>query len=186
MCLRRQLTTLNLGASQVCWAQTPLVRFVVELYKSKFTTNPQLFDKSITSRHVKMLWTLQQIHNKSKQWRLEYGIRLVHNKSKSCTTNPQLYDKSYIVQLVVQQIHNKSNKWSLSLRCLKPSADGAGRYVAAHRCRSSDRRQNMWVSFVRPWQASCQQCNTRSHTSDGRHMRQCRQRSHQKGIGIGQ
>jgi hypothetical protein len=26
---------------------------------------------------------------------MEYGFRLVHNKSKSCTTNPQLYDKSY-------------------------------------------------------------------------------------------
>jgi hypothetical protein len=33
----------------------------------------------------------------------------VHNKSKSCTTNPQ-------------QIHNRSNKWSLSLRGRTPAA----------------------------------------------------------------
>jgi hypothetical protein len=84
---------------------------------SKSTTNPQLFDKSTTSRHVKMLWICcgfdKKIHNKSKQWSMAFdlstasrkAVQQIHNFTTSrttcCTTNPQ-------------QIHNKSNKWSLS------------------------------------------------------------------------
>jgi hypothetical protein len=108
-------------------AQTPLVRFVVDLLYNKLysnnksTTNPQLFDKSTTNpQHLDMSRCCgfvvdstaipQQIES------VEYGSRLVYNKSKSCTTNrkavQQIHSKSTtlrkVVQLVVQQIHSKS------------------------------------------------------------------------------
>jgi hypothetical protein len=108
-------------------AQTPLVRFVVDLLYNKLhsnsTTNPQqthnksitfrLFDKSTTSRHITMLRICCGLDNKSTTNR-SIGVWL--------STCPQqvkkLYNKSatlrQVVQLVVQQIHSKSNKWSLS------------------------------------------------------------------------
>jgi hypothetical protein len=61
---------------------------------------------------------------------VEYGFRLVHNKSKSCTANPQQIHNfttnpqqihNFTISCTAccatnpQQIHNKSNKWSLSL-----------------------------------------------------------------------
>ena len=75
-------------------AQTPLIRFVVDLLYNK------LYNKSTTNRNV-----VQQIHDKS----------IAYNKSTTsghvemwicCTTNPS-----------PQQIHNKSKQWSLDSIC---------------------------------------------------------------------
>jgi hypothetical protein len=75
----------------------------------KPTTDPQLFNKSATSRHVKMLWICCGLNIKSTTNR-NSGVSLstcpqqvekLYNNSKNCTTNPQ-------------RIHNKSNKWCLS------------------------------------------------------------------------
>jgi hypothetical protein len=66
-----------------------------------FTTNPQHLDMSRCCGFVVDSTTnLQQIET------VEYGLRLVHSNSKSCTTNPQ-------------QIHNKSNKWSSNFNALE-------------------------------------------------------------------
>jgi hypothetical protein len=74
------------------------------------STNPRLFDKSrINPQHLDMsryvvdlLWTRQQIHNKSKQWSMAFDLSTKSRKAVQqieklykSTANPQLYDKSY-------------------------------------------------------------------------------------------
>jgi hypothetical protein len=69
---------------------------------SKSTTF-RLFDKSTTSRHVKMLWICLDSTNAQQIESMAYGflylsttsrkaVQQIHSKS---TTYPQLYDKSY-------------------------------------------------------------------------------------------
>jgi hypothetical protein len=81
-----------------------VVQQVVRQIHNKSTTF-RLLDKS-TSRHVKMLrFIVDSITNPQQIESMECGFRLVHNKSKSCTTNPQ-------------QIHIKSNysgDWAILL-----------------------------------------------------------------------
>jgi hypothetical protein len=98
------------------WARTrnsaqlsPLVRLVVYLLYNKLynkstknpqqiLNNPQLFDKSTTNP--------QQIES------MEYGFRLVHNKSISCTTNPQQIHNFTTIRTTccttIRQIHGES------------------------------------------------------------------------------
>jgi hypothetical protein len=87
-------------------AQTPLVRLVVDLlYNLDLLYNnvQQIHNKSTTfrlsttphniSRHVKMLWTQQKIHNKSNQWNMAFDFYTTCRKAvqveKLCTANPQ-------------------------------------------------------------------------------------------------
>jgi hypothetical protein len=80
-----------------------------------FPTNPQLMDKSTTNLDMSRCcgFVMDSTANPQEIETVEYGLRLVHNKSKSCTTNPQQIDNKsttlrQAVQLVVQQIHSKS------------------------------------------------------------------------------
>jgi hypothetical protein len=117
------ITIIAMTEAKTVKAQTPLVRFVVDLHTTnsqlfdKSTTNPQLFEKSTTlSQHLDMSRCCGFVVNSTAiPQQIEtvgYGFRLVHNKSKSCTTNPQ---HIYNFTTNPQQIHNKSNKWNLSL-----------------------------------------------------------------------
>jgi hypothetical protein len=63
----------------------------------KSTANPQqIHSFSTTFRQIHNISTCKDVVD------LLRTLQQIHNKSKSCTTNPQ-------------QFHNKSNKWSLSL-----------------------------------------------------------------------
>jgi hypothetical protein len=100
-------------------------RLKLKLY-SKSTTNPQLFSKSTTNpQHLDMSrccgFVVDSTTNPQQIETVEYGFRLVHNKSKSCTTNAQQihnFTASRTARCTTnpQQIHNKSNKWSLSFK----------------------------------------------------------------------
>jgi hypothetical protein len=84
------------------------VQQVVQQIHNKSTTY-RLVDKSKTNpQHLDMSrccgFAVHSTTNPQQIETIEYGFRLVRNKSRSCTTNPQ-------------QIHNKSNMWSLSLKC---------------------------------------------------------------------
>jgi hypothetical protein len=110
------------------------------LLYSKSTTNPQqiynksttfrLFDKSTTNpQHLDMSrcygFVVDSTTNPQQIETVEYGLRLVHNKSKSCTSSQQIHNfttsRTACCTTNPKQIHNKSNKcsWSFTRRWLK-------------------------------------------------------------------
>jgi hypothetical protein len=75
------------------------VRQVVQQINNESTANPQqIHNFSTNPQHPDMLrccgFVVDSTANPQQIKTVEYGFRLVHNKSKSCTTNPQRYDKS--------------------------------------------------------------------------------------------
>jgi hypothetical protein len=78
------------------------------------TTNPQLVDKSTTNpQHLEMSrccgFVVDSTTNPQQMGTVEYGFRLVQNKSKSCTTNPlQIHNESTTLRQVVQLVYHKS------------------------------------------------------------------------------
>jgi hypothetical protein len=140
--LTRGLSFMTVGVFQLLYATTQLssitnlpfahITHTVKVYWSSDSTSPiccgfvvqqvlqnnpqQIHNSSTNPQHLNMsrccVFVVDSTTNPQQIEAMQHGFRIVHNKPKRCTTNPQLYDK--VVQLVVQQVHNKSNKWSFS------------------------------------------------------------------------